>query len=112
MKTYVEANPDVAARLAGRRAAELYNFVYGMKKGDYVACLTRSQRPVRVGRVIGDYQYISVKRIHPHVREVKWENHLHEWETLPPTIQRALKIRRSLFRPSAFEDDVRAALLP
>ena len=105
----LKANPNLTPRLAIRRAAELYNFVHGMKVGDYIVCLPGSGGPVRVGRVTGDYQYIYVKRMHPHTREVKWENQLHKLETLPPNVRRTFSAARTLYQPAKFENDVRAA---
>ena len=104
----LKANPDLTPRLAIRRAAELYNFVHGMKVGDYIVCLPGSGEPVRVGRVIGDYQYIYVKRMHPHTREVRWEK-LHKFEALPPNVRRTFSAARILYKPAKFESDVRAA---
>ena len=111
-KVCIKANPDLTPQLAIRRAAELYTFVYGMKVGDYIVCLAGPGQPVRVGRVIGDYQYIYVKRMHPHTREVKWENQLHKLETLPPNVRRTFSAARIFYKPAKFESDVRAALLP
>lgn len=111
-KACLKANSDLTPRLVIRRATELYNFVYGMKIGDYVVCLPGSGRPVRVGRVIGDYQYIYVKRMHPHTREVKWDSQLRKWETLPPNVRRTLSAARTLYKPDKFENDVRVALMP
>jgi predicted Mrr-cat superfamily restriction endonuclease len=111
-KACLKANPDLTPRQAGWRAAELYNFVYGMKVGDYVVCLPGLAGPVRVGRVIGHYKYIYVKRMQPHTREVKWENQLREVETLPPRVRRTLRAGRPLYKPQKYGSEIRDALLP
>lgn len=111
-RAFVKVNSGLPPRLIARRVAELYNFVHGMKIGDYVVCVSKSEGAVRVGRVIGDYQYIYVKRLHPHTREVRWRDQVRTLDTLPASVRRALKAGRLLYKPKHFKNDVRTELLP
>ena len=107
---YLSHYPDDTLATAGIRAGELYSFVHEMKVGDSVIYPSRTDRLVRVGRVVGDYQYKSKHEIHSHVRKIKWRRRTVQRDGLPSKVRRALSGPRALYQLRKHASDVRKNL--
>jgi len=77
LKAFIkEQHPNYTPAKIATSAGQVWNFVHGIKEGDYVALPLKGQSAVAFGKVTGPYQY---KPDNPsgakHVRAVEWISH-------------------------------------
>jgi restriction system protein len=67
--TYLDYKPGKVPTVAGI----LYRFVYEMKPGDYAVYPRKTDRTLRLGRIVGDYEYRpDLMKGYPNIRKVEW----------------------------------------
>lgn len=77
---FAETFPDQKPGAIPTKAGQLYRFVHEMQVGDFVVCPLKLAREVRIGRIVGDYEYLpEVNARYPNMRKVEW------LETVPRT---------------------------
>ena len=70
---FVETFPDTKPGAISTGAGQLYRFVHEMQVGDLVVCPSKLAREVRIGRVVGDYEYMpDANAQYPNMRKVEW----------------------------------------
>jgi len=70
---FAEMYPDEKPGAIPTKAGQLYRFVHEIQIGDLVVCPLKLVREVRIGRVVGEYQYApDVDARYPNIRKVKW----------------------------------------
>src|SRR5882672_4455615 len=83
------------------KASELYRFLHKMAVGNLVVYPSVEDGLVRVGHVVGEYDYKHKNRPHCHVRKIKWFKTVRR-NKLPFKVQRALSGRPSLYQPRKY----------
>jgi|GEM_PF-424053 len=68
---YQQAYPTAGANTIPIHAGMLYNFVCKTKPGDFVVFPRKLKSGIRIGRVVGDYEF-NPNFSFPHVRKVEW----------------------------------------
>jgi len=70
---FAETFPDQKPGAIPTKAGQLYRFVHEMQVGDFVACPLKLVREVRIGKVLGEYEYrADLNPQYPNMREVEW----------------------------------------
>lgn len=70
---FSEANPDIKPNTALNWAGQVWNFIHGIKDGDYVALPSKIQPTIHFGKVMGDYEFSTIHEIpYQHSRKIEW----------------------------------------
>jgi restriction system protein len=110
-KAAVEAAyPNKKAGAIPNNAGQLIRFVHEIKAGDLVVFPNKLDKTVRLGVVIGDYEYRPKTDSHyPHIRSVKWLKTV-ERKTFTQGALYEIGSAMSLFQVKTYADEFRAAL--
>ncbi len=73
---YVDVYPDAKKGSIGTGAGMLYRFLYEIQIGDYIVFPSKIDRMINIGKVEGDYQYVSDAVEYVQQRKVRWLKHL------------------------------------
>lgn len=71
-KIYAKTYPNASNHQVSYGAGQIWYFVHGIKKGDYIALPLKSQSAIALGQVIGEYEYKPITDNIKHIRKVKW----------------------------------------
>jgi restriction system protein len=70
---FAEAYPGEKPGAIPTKAGQLYRFVQEMELDDLVVCPLKLAREVRIGKTVGEYQYLpDVNARYPNMRKVEW----------------------------------------
>lgn len=73
---YVDVYPDAKKGSIGTGAGMLYRFLYEIQVGDYIVFPSKIDRMINIGKVEGDYQFVSDAVEYVQQRKVRWLKHL------------------------------------
>ena len=73
---YVDVYPDAKKGSIGTGAGMLYRFLYEIQIGDYIVFPSKIDRMINIGKVEGDYQFVSDAVEYVQQRKVRWLKHL------------------------------------
>lgn len=73
---YVEIYPDAKKGSIGTGAGMLYRFLYEIQIGDYIVFPSKIDRMINIGKVEGNYQFVSDAVEYVQQRKVRWLKHL------------------------------------
>ena len=73
---YVDVYPDAKKGSIGTGVGMLYRFLYEIQVGDYIVFPSKIDRMINIGRVEGDYQFVSDAVEYVQQRKVRWLRHL------------------------------------
>lgn len=93
-QAYREEYPDHNSRRVGVNAGQVYGFAHEVAVGDPILTYDKTEREYHVGEVAGDYQYglEDGPDGYPHVRQVKWDDHVSQ-DTFPTPVRNTLGVR-------------------
>lgn len=73
---YVDVYPDAKKGSIGTGVGMLYRFLYEIQVGDYIVFPSKIDRMINIGKVEGDYQFVSDAVEYVQQRKVRWLKHL------------------------------------
>lgn len=73
---YVDVYPDAKKGSIGTGVGMLYRFLYEIQVGDYIVFPSKIDRMINIGKVEGDYQFVSDAVEYVQQRKVRWLRHL------------------------------------
>lgn len=73
---YVDVYPDAKKGSIGTGVGMLYRFLYEIQIGDYIVFPSKIDRMINIGKVEGDYQFVSDAVEYVQQRKVRWLKHL------------------------------------
>lgn len=92
------AYPRYSSHTAGSDAGVLHRFLHEVSVGDIVVYpdMSKPNRMVHIGRVIGDYQYFPDGDPYPSRRKVDWIAHIPH-DHFPESARSAISARKTFF---------------
>lgn len=73
---YVDVYPDAKKGSVGTGVGMLYRFLYEIQVGDFIVFPSKIDRMINIGKVEGDYQFVSDAVEYVQQRKVRWLKHL------------------------------------
>ncbi len=73
---YVDVYPDSKKGSIGTGVGMLYRFLYEIQVGDYIVFPSKIDRMINIGKVEGDYQFVSDAVEYVQQRKIRWLKHL------------------------------------
>jgi len=109
-KAYAASYPNAKPGAVPVSAGTIYKFLHEVKIGDVVVYPSRHDRMINIGRITGDYYYVSTPgEIYPQRRSVDWLTHVSR-EKFPQSALHEAGSAITLFRITTHADIFLAAM--